>query len=85
MHLVFRVRLVCESFSRRYDDEDSPFQSEDGSVLSLAASPEVLHERLHAASKISQIESFVEGLPAGYDTLLDEKGLSLSGESPDNR
>ncbi len=36
-------------------------------------------EQVHAAARMAAIHEFVETLPAGYDTMVGERGLKLSG------
>ena len=43
------------------------------------ARPEATREEVQAAARAAQADSFVEALPAGYDTLVGERGLTLSG------
>ncbi|HUS55923.1 MAG TPA: ABC transporter ATP-binding protein/permease [Thermohalobaculum sp.] len=37
------------------------------------------HDEVIAAAKAAQIHDFIESLPAGYDTMVGERGLKLSG------
>ena len=41
--------------------------------------PEANDAQVEEAAKLSQIHSFVESLPKGYDSLVGERGLKLSG------
>lgn len=41
--------------------------------------PEATEEEVHHAAKLAKIHKFVEDLPQGYDTLVGERGLKLSG------
>ena len=41
--------------------------------------PDATEEELHQAAATAQADSFIEGLPEGYDTYIAEKGASLSG------
>ena len=41
--------------------------------------PEATDEEVTAAVRQAQLESFVEGLPAGYETILGERGSRMSG------
>jgi ABC-type multidrug transport system fused ATPase/permease subunit len=43
------------------------------------ARPEASREQVRDAARRAQIDSFIEGLPEGYDTLVGERGLTLSG------
>ena len=36
-------------------------------------------QKLSEAAKLSFIDSFIDSLPQGYDTLVGERGLKLSG------
>lgn len=36
-------------------------------------------EEIRRAARIAQLDAFIEGLPDGYDTLVGERGLKLSG------
>lgn len=52
-----------------------------GSVLSNIAigNPDASREDIIAAAKLARADDFIKDLPQGYDTILDENGLSLSG------
>jgi ATP-binding cassette subfamily B protein len=41
--------------------------------------PDASDEEVHAAARAAQVDEFVAALPAGYDTLVGERGLTLSG------
>ncbi|MFJ9340829.1 ABC transporter ATP-binding protein [Streptomyces sp. NPDC101733] len=41
--------------------------------------PDAGDEQVRAAARAAQAESFIEALPAGYDTKVGEQGLTLSG------
>ena len=41
--------------------------------------PEASQAMIEDAAKAAQIHSFIEGLPDGYETLVGERGLKLSG------
>ncbi|MGH2730779.1 MAG: ATP-binding cassette domain-containing protein, partial [Actinomycetota bacterium] len=41
--------------------------------------PDATDDEIVAAAKAAQLESFVEALPAGYDTVLGERGVRMSG------
>jgi len=41
--------------------------------------PDATREEVEAAARAAEIHDFVAGLPAGYDTLVGERGLKLSG------
>jgi ATP-binding cassette subfamily B protein len=41
--------------------------------------PEADHEAVIEAARLAQIHDFVDGLPDGYDTVVGERGLKLSG------
>jgi len=43
------------------------------------ANPGARHGEIIAAAKAAQIHDFVSGLPKGYDTMVGERGLKLSG------
>ena len=43
------------------------------------ARPEASREEIFAAAKLAQIHDFIVNLPAGYETLVGERGLKLSG------
>jgi len=43
------------------------------------AKPEVTQDEIEAAARDAQIHDFVTGLPKGYDTMVGERGLKLSG------
>lgn len=45
----------------------------------LIANPDATAGELVAACRAAQIDDFIAALPAGYDTLLGENGLTLSG------
>ncbi|WP_371130911.1 ABC transporter ATP-binding protein [Arthrobacter sp. SDTb3-6] len=42
-------------------------------------SPDATDEQIEAAARTCQAHGFIEGLPAGYDTMVGERGLVLSG------
>jgi ATP-binding cassette, subfamily B, heavy metal transporter len=39
----------------------------------------VSHEEIVAAAKLAQLDDFIKSLPEGYDTIVGERGLKLSG------
>lgn len=41
--------------------------------------PDATDEQIEAAARIGQAHTFIQALPAGYDTLVGERGLILSG------
>jgi ATP-binding cassette, subfamily B, heavy metal transporter len=41
--------------------------------------PGATHDEIVAAARLAQIDSFIQGLPAGYATPVGERGLKLSG------
>jgi ATP-binding cassette subfamily B protein len=41
--------------------------------------PEASREAVEAAARLARIHDFVESLPDGYDSLVGERGLKLSG------
>ncbi|MBL8690643.1 MAG: ABC transporter ATP-binding protein/permease [Rhodospirillaceae bacterium] len=41
--------------------------------------PDASPEEVREAARLAQIQRFVESLPAGYDTMVGERGLKLSG------
>ncbi|WP_026942602.1 ABCB family ABC transporter ATP-binding protein/permease [Hellea balneolensis] len=43
------------------------------------ARPDATQDEIEAAAKAAQIHDFVAGLPKGYDTMVGERGLKLSG------
>jgi ATP-binding cassette subfamily B protein len=45
----------------------------------LYGRPGATGEEAREAARLAQIDSFVQGLPAGYDTMVGERGLKLSG------
>ncbi|RKH01451.1 ABC transporter ATP-binding protein [Corallococcus carmarthensis] len=52
-----------------------------GSVLENLrhARPEATREEVEAAAKVANADSFIQGLPQGYDTRIGERGVILSG------
>ncbi len=43
------------------------------------AKPDAVQSEIEAAAKAAQIHDFISGLPKGYDTMVGERGLKLSG------
>ncbi len=43
------------------------------------ARPEASEEEVHRAARLASIHDFIESLPQGYDTVVGERGLKLSG------
>ncbi len=43
------------------------------------ARPDASREEIAAAARMAQLHDFIKALPAGYDTLVGERGLKLSG------
>ena len=43
------------------------------------AKPEATQDEIEAAARDAQIHDFITGLPKGYDTMVGERGLKLSG------
>ncbi len=43
------------------------------------AQPEASQEDVHNAARMAHIHEFIESLPQGYDTMVGERGLKLSG------
>ncbi len=41
--------------------------------------PDATEEEVIAAAKLAQIDSFIRSMPQGYDTMVGERGLKLSG------
>ena len=54
------------------------FNDTIGYNLSYAA-PDATQDEIEAAARAARIHEFVEGLPQGYDTVVGERGLKLSG------
>ncbi len=46
---------------------------------SSTAAPVATDEEVYAAAKLAQIDDFVRALPDGYNTMVGERGLKLSG------
>ncbi|MEK7298439.1 MAG: ABC transporter ATP-binding protein/permease [Candidatus Margulisiibacteriota bacterium] len=45
----------------------------------LYAKPDASMDEVRAAARLAQIDTFIAGLPDGYDTMVGERGLKLSG------
>ncbi len=45
----------------------------------LYANPNATQDEIEAAAKAAQIHDFIAGLPKGYETMVGERGLKLSG------
>lgn len=43
------------------------------------ARPDATQDELVAAARAANVHGFIESLPAGYDTMVGERGLTLSG------
>ncbi|MCK5383721.1 MAG: ABC transporter ATP-binding protein/permease, partial [Gammaproteobacteria bacterium] len=43
------------------------------------ARPSASRDEIEQAARVANIHSFIEGLPQGYDTIVGERGLKLSG------
>lgn len=43
------------------------------------ASKTATEEKVHAAAKLAHLHDFIQSLPEGYDTMVGERGLKLSG------
>ena len=43
------------------------------------ARPDATHEQIEAAARMANIHNFIDTLPQGYDTVVGERGLKLSG------
>lgn len=43
------------------------------------ASPDATEEQIHEAARMADIHDFIMSLPQGYDTIVGERGLKLSG------
>jgi ATP-binding cassette subfamily B protein len=43
------------------------------------ASPDATEEQIHEAARLADIHDFIMSLPQGYDTIVGERGLKLSG------
>ena len=41
--------------------------------------PDASQSQIEAAARLAQIDDFIQGMPDGYDTLVGERGLKLSG------
>lgn len=41
--------------------------------------PDARRDRVTGAAEVAQLHDYVQGLPAGYETLIGERGLNLSG------
>ena len=41
--------------------------------------PDATREEIVAAARAAHIHTFIESLPLGYDTMVGERGLKLSG------
>ncbi|MDQ3769410.1 MAG: ATP-binding cassette domain-containing protein, partial [Actinomycetota bacterium] len=60
--------------------DDSPFLFSASVARNIAyARPDATREEVEAAARRAQADGFVRELPAGYDTLVGERGLTLSG------
>ncbi|WP_104088271.1 ABC transporter ATP-binding protein [Arthrobacter sp. GMC3] len=73
--------LALASLRRRIGSvfEDSFLFSDTVRANIAYGCPEATDEQIEAAARISQAHDFVLGLPAGYDTMVGERGLNLSG------
>ncbi len=45
----------------------------------LYGRPDASEEEMRRAARLAAIDAFIEGLPEGYDTMVGERGLKLSG------
>jgi ATP-binding cassette, subfamily B, heavy metal transporter len=45
----------------------------------LYGRPDASHDEVLAAARLAQIDGFIQALPQGYDTMVGERGLKLSG------
>ncbi|MGA7206246.1 MAG: ABC transporter ATP-binding protein [Specibacter sp.] len=59
--------------------EDSFLFSDTVRANIAYGAPDATDEQIEAAARICQAHDFIQGLPAGYDTLVGERGLILSG------
>ncbi|MFI6868671.1 ABC transporter ATP-binding protein [Nocardia sp. NPDC050406] len=59
---------------------DEPFLFSDTIAANIALGrPDATETELRAAAKLAAADEFIEALPAGYDTVVGERGLTLSG------
>jgi len=59
--------------------DQAPFLFNAGIAKNIAyAKPEASREEIVAAARAAAIHDFIEGLPAGYDTQVGERGMTLS-------
>lgn len=73
--------LKLESIRRKIgfcDQETFLFSRSIGENIAFG-NPQATKEEIIQVAKISQIYSFIEGLPEGYDTIIGERGVTLSG------
>jgi len=48
-------------------------------AMGIEGDPEVVEARIRRAAEIAQLDETILGFPAGYDTMLGERGVNLSG------
>ncbi len=59
--------------------EDSFLFSESVAANIAYGRPDATREQVRAAARAAEADQFIEELPAGYDTVVGEQGLTLSG------